>query len=212
MRLSACVLLLSGLTSMSASAATIMLGGGTTTVEFVPAVVQTLTDAGLTLSPLGTASLSGTTAMFPITGGMIDTDTEMAEIYHNGSGLRFDDGMMMLDLMNFVISATITPGSESGLLTGDVMGAVDLSDVPLFDIGPGLQLTLRAEAAGALSNAEELRIFHNPAPAFGGPNNGPPAITALLGIDNIQAVPEPSSILLLSSGIGVLLWLRNRQS
>ena len=186
MRLSACVLLLSGLTSMSASAATIMLGGGTTTVEFVPAVVQTLTDAGLTLSPLGTASLSGTTATFPITGGMIDTDTEMAEIYHDGSGLRFDDGMMMLDLMNFVINATITPGSETGVLTGDVMGAVDLSDVPLFDIGPGLQLTLRSEAAGALANV------------FGLPDLTGTAIGTAAA--SPEPVPEPSTFGLLAAG------------
>lgn len=186
MRLSGCVLLLSGLMSMSAPAATIMLGGGTTTVEFVPAVVQTLTDAGLALSPLGTASLSGTTAMFPITGGMIDTDTEMAEIFHSGSGLRFDDGMMMLDLMNFVINATVTPGSESGVLTGDVMGAADLSDVPLFDIGPGLQLTLRSEAAGALSNIFGL-------PDLTGTTIGTAAASP-------EPVPEPSTFGLLAAG------------
>lgn len=171
---------------MSTSAATIMLGGGTTTVEFVPAVVQTLTDAGLTLSPIGTASLSGTTAMFPITGGMIDTDTEMAEIYHDGSGLRFDDGMMMLDLMNFVINASITPGSESGVLTGDVMGAVDLSNVPLFDIGPGLQLTMRSEAAGALSNVFGL-------PDLSGATIGTAAASP-------EPVPEPSTFGLLAAG------------
>jgi hypothetical protein len=59
--------------------------------------------------------------------------------------------------------------------------------------------------AGALANVDELRIFHNPDPFFGGPNVGAPAVAATLGIDNIgavTAVPEPSSMLLMLAGLG----------
>jgi len=183
MRLPAFLLLLSGLIAIPASAAPLILGGGTTTVDLVPGVVQTLTDAGLTVSPLGTATLAGVTATFPITGGMIDTDTEMAEIFHNGSGLRFASGTEMLDLLNFVITASVTPGSESGLLTGEVLGT---PGVPLFDIGPGLQLSLRSEAAGALTNVFGL-------PDLTGTVIGTAAAAP-------EPVPEPSTFALLAVG------------
>ena len=53
---------------------------------------------------------------------------------------------------------------------------------------------------GALGDVNELRLFHNPDPAFGGPFVGPPAVVATLGVDNIQAVPEASTVLLLLVG------------
>jgi hypothetical protein len=55
--------------------------------------------------------------------------------------------------------------------------------------------------AGALGDVNELRLFHNPAPAFGGPGVGAPPVTAVLGVDNIQAVPEPSTLALLGAGL-----------
>jgi hypothetical protein len=60
--------------------------------------------------------------------------------------------------------------------------------------------TLIGTAAGALSDVNALRIFHNPAADFPGPGVGIPVIVAELGIDNIEAlraVPEP--------GLGALL-------
>ena len=59
--------------------------------------------------------------------------------------------------------------------------------------------------AGALSDVDELRLFHNPDPAFGGPGVGAPPVVASLGIDNIRAVPEASAtLLLLLLGVGAL--------
>lgn len=55
---------------------------------------------------------------------------------------------------------------------------------------------------GALRNADVVRLFHNPAPAFPGPSVGPPAVVAILGVDNIRAVAAvPESPV---SGAGVL--------
>jgi hypothetical protein len=61
--------------------------------------------------------------------------------------------------------------------------------------------------AGALADVDELRIFHNPVPSFGGPQVGAPPVAVTLGIDNIRvvdatAVPEPSSMLLMLAGLG----------
>lgn len=68
--------------------------------------------------------------------------------------------------------------------------------------------------ADALSTATWIRIFHNPAPGFGGPFNGPPPVVALLGVDNITAVaavPEPATGLLSGAGLVLsLMWRRRR--
>lgn len=78
-----------------------------------------------------------------------------------------------------------------------------------FDIRPAALTVLLGTAQGALSNVEELRIFHNPDADYPLPPNGPPAVTALVGVDNIQAAPEPASILLMTSGFAALLWRRS---
>jgi hypothetical protein len=55
---------------------------------------------------------------------------------------------------------------------------------------------------GALADVDELRLFHNPASFFGGPTVGGAPVAAMLGVDNITAVPEPSSMLLMLAGLG----------
>jgi hypothetical protein len=183
------------LTVQSAPAATLILGGGTTTVSLDPGLVSLLSGAGINLSPLGSATIAGTDALFPITGGTLDTLSNQAIVEHDGSGLRFSNSTT-LDLINFLINANVTPGSETGLLTGDAMGAVVASGVPLFNVGPGLQLTLRSEAAGALTAA------------FGVPD----LTGAVVGTATVSptVVPEPSSLVLLASGGLALAALRRR--
>ena len=63
-------------------------------------------------------------------------------------------------------------------------------------------------ATGALSNATIIRLFHSPTATFPGPS-----VAALLGVDNIRAlnVPEPSTILLVSSGLPALIGRARRR-
>jgi hypothetical protein len=62
-----------------------------------------------------------------------------------------------------------------------------------FNITPGALTSPLGSAAGALSNASELRIFHNPAPFF--IDGQMPAIAANVGVDNIRALaPEPATL------------------
>jgi hypothetical protein len=78
-----------------------------------------------------------------------------------------------------------------------------------FSIDPAALTVPLGTATGALSNAGELRIFHNPAPFFI-PNMMPP-VTATLGVDNITAaVPEPAALTLISGALVALLMRRRR--
>lgn len=73
-----------------------------------------------------------------------------------------------------------------------------------FAIDAGSLITLLGDATTLLHSATELRIFHNPDPDFPGPPIGIPPVLAQLGVDNIQAIPEPSSALVLCAGLTCL--------
>lgn len=78
-----------------------------------------------------------------------------------------------------------------------------------FMIGAGNLTALQGSVIGALTDVEELKLFHNPAVDFPGP-----FINAQLGLDNITAgatsVPEPVTLLLLGSGLAGLSMTRRR--
>jgi hypothetical protein len=92
----------------------------------------------------------------------------------------------------------VPPGSGWSLIT--------------FTIDPASLVTLQGSATGALSNATELRIFHNPAATYPPQPTGPPAINVQLGFDNIRAIPEASSIALISIGALALAALTRKCS
>ena len=71
----------------------------------------------------------------------------------------------------------------------------------VFDLSAANLFAPFGTVAGALGDVNEFRIFHNPAPAFGGPMVGSAPVNAVLGVDNIQAVPEPATLVLLGAGI-----------
>ncbi|RYG24615.1 PEP-CTERM sorting domain-containing protein [bacterium] len=65
--------------------------------------------------------------------------------------------------------------------------------------------TLLGDKSVALSSASAIRIYHNPGLGFPGP-----ASAAQLGVDNIQAVPEPTTVVALVVGTVGLLRRRKR--
>ena len=73
----------------------------------------------------------------------------------------------------------------------------------LFSLSPLNLIAPFGSVGGALADVDELRIFHSVAPAFGGPGIGSEPVVATVGVDNIQVVPEPSTLVLLLSGLGV---------
>lgn len=72
--------------------------------------------------------------------------------------------------------------------------AADLSAPPGHDV------------AQALAGAHTLRLYHSAASTFPGD-----AVVVMLGVDNITAVPEPASALLLAGGLATLAARRRRQ-
>jgi hypothetical protein len=178
---------------VTAKATPIGIAGGITTVNLDAGTVGALVGLGLTPSAVGSASLNGLIAQFPITGGFIDAPN--AQIAHDGSGLRFASVSNAVELRNFLINVDLS--GPTGVITGTfVNGATTLNDVPFFQIGAGLQLTLRSEAAGALT-----AVF------------GAPDLTgAVIGTASTdpQPVPEPGTWAMTLSAIGGVAVMRYR--
>jgi PEP-CTERM motif len=184
-----------------AQAATII--GGATSVTLTAA--PTLAGLGLSFAPFGTASaVTGAggipTVTFLITGGSVNDVTGKALINHNGSGLQFTAGSNVLRIGDFLINTT------TNVLTGTVIanGGSPLTNVPLFNIGNGLSLSLTSQAAGAFTTV------------FGAPNlNGAAIGTASTSfVTAAGAVPEPAAwgMMLLGFGVvGTALRARNRR-
>ncbi len=82
----------------------------------------------------------------------------------------------------------------------------------VFDVLPSDLTVVIGSADAVLANTHEFRFFHNPSPFFA-PGQMPP-VTAVVGLDNLQAVadgsvPEPVSGLLLAAA-GVAAFARRR--
>lgn len=75
----------------------------------------------------------------------------------------------------------------------------------LFPIHPAALTPQFGSAADALSTTTVLRLFHGPDPEFPGP-----ALTAMLDVDNITAVPEPATWVLWAGGALLLAAHRRR--
>ena len=178
------------LMSAPAQAATIIGGGTSVTITAAPA----FTGLGLTFAPFGSASAVTNagipTVTFLITGGTVNDQTGKAIINHNGSGLLFSGAGKALSIGDFVINTT------TNLLTGRVItGGVTTNDVPLFNIGAGLTLTLTSQAAGAFTSV------------FGAPN----LTGTLIGTADSNfvtaaapAVPEAATWGMMLLGFGVV--------
>jgi hypothetical protein len=77
----------------------------------------------------------------------------------------------------------------------------------VFSIAPGSLTALQGSATTVLSNTTILRIFSGAAADF-----PPERIAGQLGVDNIQAIPEPETYALMAAGLAFLTWRTGRRS
>ena len=109
---------------------------GSTSLDLNATTAAALTSLGVTPGVTGTATVSGSTVSFPITGGdaVIHANKYYAPGYvdgvvlHQGSGLTLTKGGTTVMLTNF----TIDPGQS--VLYGDVNGTVPAANVPLLQL------------------------------------------------------------------------------
>jgi hypothetical protein len=150
-----------------------------------------LTDAGVTVAPLGSGSAFADASgnligAFPITGGMLDPDLSNARIEHVGSGLALSRAGTTVSLENFLIDTTLPTDTIFGKVT---VGATVLQDVPLFSL-TGLNVFLTDTAGGALSTFLGI-------PNLAGAQLG-------FALTNPLPVPEPGTYAMLGLGLAML--------
>lgn len=152
------------------------LTGTSTSLDLNPATAAALTSLGVSVGVNGSATASGSTVSFPITGGtaVIHSDRNYRPGYvegvvlHQNSGITLTKGTTVVKLTNF----TIDPGNS--VLYGDVNGSVPAANVPLLQLdGRSLVITqsggavhldgtvanLTTTAASALNKAFSVTAF-----------------------------------------------------
>ncbi len=137
-----------------------LLAQGSTALALDASTLSALASLGVTPGIIGPATLSGTTASFPITGGKANLDLSAATVTHSG-GLSLTAGATVVNLTDF----DIVVGSGGIRLLATVNGAA--GKVPIADVTlggapqvsgrtitlSGAAVKLSAEAAAALNAA-----------------------------------------------------------
>ena len=150
------------------------VAGGSTAVALDAGFTQALTSLGLTPGTVGSATLSGSTVTFPITGGTVTVYDKSSGyrpwvqgvLFHSGSGLSLTAGGTTVELRDF----TIDPGKPARLFGSVyVNGTQAAPSAPLFDLNgknlgapttdssgntvlSGTQVTISPEAAALLNS------------------------------------------------------------
>jgi hypothetical protein len=139
------------------------LNGETTVLVLDEQTAMVLTDNGVKVAPVDPAAPDGDGIGFPITGGMVDSESLAGMIEHSG-GLRFSAGGTNLEVTDFVVD------TEAGTLTATAGGAdvpllaLDLSGLERTEEGgaivaSGIEASLTREAAKALNDTFKVELF-----------------------------------------------------
>ncbi|MDZ7636672.1 MAG: PEP-CTERM sorting domain-containing protein [Bryobacterales bacterium] len=173
---------------LCAGAVAAPLTGGSTSVTLTDEIVATNPNLGL----IGTATLSGATVSFPITGGEADPATLAGTFEHAGSGLSLTDGGVTLSVENLLVDTV------QGLIFADiVLNGTMAGNAPVLAIGSGLELTLTAPAIAALSSAFNLAPADLEGLVIGTASIAPE-------FDDTAPIPEPSTWMMLLTGMAAV--------
>ena len=137
-----------------------LLAKGQTALALDAGTLSALTSLGVTPGIVGPATLSGTTASFPITGGKANLDLSAVNVTHSG-GISLTAGATVVNLTDFDIVAGASGARLFATVTG-APGKVPIADLTIggapqvagrtITLG-GVAVKLSAEAAAALNAA-----------------------------------------------------------
>lgn len=118
--------------AIAARAQVVDVRAGLTTVNLAPSFVSALGTLKVTPSALSGSQLSGTYIDFPIVDGALDLSSGETEITHGG-GLRLKAGSTIVDLRDFIIDATSSQPTITGLVVADgkLVGRVALFNLAI---------------------------------------------------------------------------------
>lgn len=147
-----------------ASAATVEVDGGATTLKLASSTARALDGLGVAVSPLSPAKAGRSGVSFPVSGGAVDPATGAGTIEHRG-GLRLRAGSTKVDLRSFKINAgsTNTIGVRVGRSNLHAF-RISLSDARVVRRGfqtivSGVEVSLSRRGATALNRAFGVRAF-----------------------------------------------------
>jgi len=89
----------------AASAASDPLASGSTTLTLNRGLVKKLKRSGVRILKVGSATVRGRKATFPVTGGSLDPTTGAGTVNHSG-GIKFKRGKRNVALKNFIVDTT----------------------------------------------------------------------------------------------------------
>jgi hypothetical protein len=169
---------------------------GITTINFS----DDLLDLGLSLSPLGSATIDGSSVNFPITGGDADPDTLLGEIEHDGSGVQLSDGTNTLQFLNLLVDTT-----TARIFAKTIANGVNEGTPSVLVIGDGLSLSLSLPSIGLAS-----AVFGIDDAILAATVAGSADIQIGIGNEDGPVIPEPSTWLMMLSGLGMVVAGRKR--
>lgn len=129
-----------------------LLARGDTALTLDPAAVRAITGLGIAPGAIGPATLDGTTARFPITGGLAALDLSAATVTHSG-GLSLAKGSAVVRLTDFDIRAPQLFASVNG--SADKVAILDLDLSALQPTVSGRSVTLAGVGAKLTQGAAD---------------------------------------------------------
>jgi hypothetical protein len=132
-----------------------LLAEGATALAIDPTALQALAGQGIAPGVIGPATLAGTTAGFPITGGSAALDLSAAEIGHSG-GISLTKGATVISLTDFDIRVGATPQLFASLNGGaEKVAIIDLDLSALRPAIDGRSITLDGVVAKLTQGAAD---------------------------------------------------------
>jgi hypothetical protein len=164
LRLGAAGALLALVVAAPASAASVKLSGGSTTLKLDAGAAKALKGLGVAVTPLKPAKAGSKGISFPITGGTIDPATAAGTITHSG-GLQLRAGTTRVRLTSFTIGVDKTPSlsvkAGKARLTAFSLSLANakVSRAGLGTNVSGVAVRLSAKGAAALNKAFGVHAF-----------------------------------------------------